>query len=193
VDASTPKIHTDHLHVALIRNATTATRFAVTSHATAKNEEYRDPDPTTVEAEIAVIEAIEVVEEDQDLTPTIEVAADLLTEDKVAITVEKVVTVITEDVVAAAPDHQAMIDIKEEKVVIVTDTMNVGIEADLQDREQAATRDSAEAGLPNKREILAWKEVKDKDQVASRWREVRDRDQVAKAWTEVRDKDQTVR
>jgi hypothetical protein len=193
VDASTPRIPTDHLHVAQIRNATTATRFAVTSHATAKNDEYRDPGPTTVEADMAVIEAIEVAEEDQDLTPTIEVAADLLIEDTVATTVEKVVTAITEDVVVAALDHQAMIDIKEEMVVIVTDTMNVGTEADLQDREQVATRDSAEAGLPNRREILAWIEVKDKDQAASRWREVRDRDQVVKAWTEVRDKDQTVR
>jgi hypothetical protein len=94
----------------------------------------------------------------------VNVAADPPTEDTVAITVKKAVTVITEDV-AAVLDHQAMTEIEEE-VEIVTDITNAEIEADPQDREEAATIDSAEADLLNRREIPEWKEVRGRDQTA---------------------------
>lgn len=93
------------------------------------------------------------------------VVADPPTEDTVAITVKKAVTVITEDVVAVL-DHQAMTEIEEEAVEIVTDITTAETEADLQDREEVATIKSAEADPLNKREIPEWKEVRDRDQTA---------------------------
>lgn len=115
-----------------------------------------------MEAEIVEVETA-VWEEGQD--PAVaNVAADPPTEDTVAITVKKAVTVITEDV-AAVLDHQAMTEIEEE-VEIVTDITTAEIEADPQDREEAATIDSAEADLLNRREIPEWKEVRGRDQTA---------------------------
>lgn len=129
----------------------------VTLHAIA--EKKRDLDPTIVEEAETV-----VWEEGQDLAVA-NVVADPPTEDTVAITVKKAVTVITEDVVAVL-DHQAMTEIEEEAVEIVTDITTAETEADLQDREEVATIKSAEADPLNKREIPEWKEVRDRDQTA---------------------------